>query len=89
MKDWNWYINKNEKIENISRDLKPNEIKRCREYFETLTLTITEIKNLFWLNLNKKILFNIGSGKSASKQTALILLSVTDIGSRACEEFIK
>ena len=56
---------------------------------ETLTLTITETKNLFWLILNKNILCNIGSGKSASKETALFLLPVTDIGNRAREEFIE
>ena len=36
----------------------------------------------------QKILFNIESGKAASKETALFLLHVTDIGNRACEEFI-
>ena len=70
-------------------DLKPNKIKKCRKYLETLTLTIIETNNLFWLNVNKKILFNIKSGKSARKQTALIFVPVTDIGNRACEEFIK
>ena len=56
---------------------------------ETLILTITETMNLFSLNLNKKILFNIGSGKAASKETTLFLLHVTDIGNRAREEFIE
>ena len=40
--------------------------------------------NPFPLNLNKDILFNIGSGKAATS----FLLHVTDIGNRACEEFI-
>ena len=45
--------------------------------------------SLFWLNLNKKESFNIESGKVASKETALFLLHVTDIGNRAREEFIE
>ena len=35
------------------------------------------------------MLFNIGSGKAASREATSFLLHVTDIGNRACKEFIE
>ena len=53
------------KKEDVSRDLKPNRIKKYGEHLETLILTITETMNPFSLDFNKEFLFNIGSGKSS------------------------
>lgn len=41
----------------MSRDLKPNSIKRYGEYFETLILTITETMNPFSLDLKQQLNF--------------------------------
>ena len=54
----------------------------------TLILTITETNPLS-LDLNRETLFNIGSGKAATKEATSILLNVTDNGKRAHEEFIE
>ena len=43
----------------------------------------------FSLDLNKETLFNIVSGKAASKKATSFLLHVTDIGNRAHEGFIE
>ena len=67
----------------LSSDLKPNRIKIYREYLETLILTIAETINPFSLDLNIETLFNIGSGKVASKEATSFLLHVTCIGNRA------
>ena len=77
------------KKEDASRDLKPNRIKKYGEHLETLILTITETMNQFSLDFNKETLFNIGSGKAASKEATSFLLHVTDIRKRACEGFIE
>ena len=45
--------------------------------------------NPFSLDLNKETLFNIVSGKAASKEATSFLLNVINIGNRAREEFIE
>lgn len=62
------------------------------EHLETLIVTITETINPFSRDLNKETFgFTIQhwSGKAASKEANSFLLNVTDIGNRACEEFIE
>ena len=56
---------------------------------ETLIVTITETIIPFSLDLIKETLFNIGSGKAASKEATSLLLNVIDIRNRAREEFIE
>ena len=51
---------------------------------KTLILTIKETMNPF-----KEFSFNIGSGKAASKDATSCLFHATDIGNKACEEFIE
>ena len=77
-------LNLTEKKE-VSRDLKPNIIKKYGEHLEKLILTITETMNPLSLDLNKDTLFNIGLGEVATS----FLLYATDIGNRAREEFIE
>ena len=54
------------KKEDISRDLKPNTIKKYGEHLETIILTTIKTMNPFSLDFNKEALFNIGSGKAAT-----------------------
>ena len=77
------------KKEDVLRDLTPNGIKKYGQHFEILILTITETMNPYSRYPNKETLFNIGAGKAASEEATSFLLYVTDIGNRACDEFIK
>ena len=54
------------KEEDISRDLKPNTIKKYGKHLETIILTTIKTMNPFSLDFNKEALFNISSGKAAT-----------------------
>ena len=60
----------------MSKDLQPNKIKKYGEHLETQILTVAETMNPFSLYLNNETLFNMGTGKAASKE-AFHFFSIT------------
>ena len=74
--------------EDVARDLKESQIKRnCGDLNKIIHL-IQETMNPFLPEIQKENLYNIGSGKSASKETEKFLLNVESIGSELRERFI-
>ena len=74
--------------EDVARDLKESQIKRnCKDLNKIMHL-IQETMNPFLPGIEKGNLYNIGSGKSASKDTEKFLLNVENIGSELRETFI-
>ena len=74
--------------EDVSQDLKPNQIKRNCQDLATIKTAVEEMMNPFSDSIDKYILYNIGTGKSASKETTEFLLGVTKPGSDLREKFI-
>ena len=75
-----------EKKEDISRELKDSRIKRNAEDLYKVISCVEENINPFKIE-DKDNLYNIGSGKSCSPDTATFLLNVVEIGRTACEKF--
>lgn len=50
----------------MPRDLQPNKMKKYGKYLEALIFAITETIHSHYLQI-KETLFNIGTGKAASK----------------------
>ena len=62
-------------------------MKNTRD-LEKILRSIQENMNPFSEEVNKELLFNIGTGKSSKKETAELLLNVNKIGQKAREVFI-
>ena len=74
--------------EDVSQDLKPNRIMKNTRDLEKILRSIQENMNPFSEEVNKDLLFNIGTGKSSKQETAEFLLNVNKIGQKAREGFI-
>ena len=74
--------------EDVSQDLKPNRIMKNTRDLEKIVRSIQENMNPFSEEVNKYLLFNIGTGKSSKQETAEFLLNVKKIGQKAREGFI-
>ena len=74
--------------EDISQELKPNRIMKNTRDLEKIVRSIQENMNPFSEEVNKDLLFNIGTGKSSKQETAEFLLNVNKIGQKAREGFI-
>ena len=74
--------------EDVSQDLKPNRIMKNTRDLEKILRSIPENMNPFSEEVNKDILFNMGTGKSSKQETAEFLLNFNKIGEKACEGFI-
>ena len=64
------------KKEDVSRDLKPCKIRSDHESLNKILSMIDETLNPFDVNIYKKHLFNIATGKSAKEEIAMFLLSI-------------
>ena len=76
------------KKEDVSKDLHPNRARKNTGHMLKLLETIPEHMNPFSKDLDKEILYNLGTGKSAQIETADFLLSVVKIGRKAQTDFI-
>ena len=74
--------------EDVSQDLKPNQIMKNTRDLEKILRSIQENMNPFSEEVNKDLLFNKGTGKSSRQETAEFLLNVNKIGQKAWEAFI-
>ena len=75
-------------IEDVSQDSKPNQIMKNTRNLEKILTSIQEKMNPFSEEVNKDVLFNIGTGKSSKQEAAEFLLNVKKIGQKAREGFI-
>ena len=69
--------------EDVSQDLKPYRIMKNTWDLEKILRSIQENMNPFNEEVNKDLLFNIGTGKSSKQETAEFLLGVNKIGQKA------
>ena len=76
------------KKEDVSQDLKSSQIKRNSQDLAAITTSIEEMMNPFSDDIDKNTLYNIGTGKSASKETTEFLLSLVKTGSDLREKFL-
>ena len=74
--------------EDVSQDSKPNRIMKNTRNLEKILTSIQEKMNSFSEEVNKDVLFNIGTGKSSKQEAAEFLLNVKKIGQKAREGFI-
>ena len=74
--------------EDVSRELKPCRIRRNAADLKKIISLLKDTMNPFNPDLDKECLFNIGSGKAATDATKKFLLSVSETGSEAQENFI-
>ena len=74
--------------EDVSQDLKPNRIMKNTRDLEKILRSIQENMNPFSEEVNKDLLFNIGTGKSSKQETAEVLLNVDKNDQKAREGFI-
>jgi len=75
--------------EDITQDLKPNRIRKNIRDVQNIITTIEENMNPFQGDIDPNHLFNIGSGKSASNETAEFLLHVVEKGEQQRLKFIE
>ena len=74
--------------EDVSQDLKPNRIMKTTRDLEKILRRIQENMNPFSEEVNKDLLFNIGTSKSSKQETTEFLFNVNKIGQKAREAFI-
>ena len=74
--------------EDVSQDLKPNQIMKNTRDLEKILRSIQENMKPFSEEVNKELLFNIGISKSSKQETAEFLLNVNKIDQKAREDFI-
>ena len=74
--------------EDVSRELKPCRIRSNANDLNKILTLLRETINPFSKELDKNDLFNIGSGKAASKETKEFLLSLQTIGEKAQAKFV-
>ena len=70
-------------------DLKRNQIKKDHINLKKVVSMIRETMNPFDSKIDPNYLFNIGTGKSAKKETAAFLLNAVEIGNNARTRFIE
>ena len=75
--------------EDVSQDLKVNQVKRNNKDLDAIITSIKETMNPFSGTIERDILYNIGTGKSASNETTNFLLNVKKSGSAMREKFIE
>ena len=75
--------------DDTSKDLKPSQMKKNSTRLEKIIFLIDESMNPFSDKVSLDALYNIGSGKAASKETSDFLLNIKVIGSNAQEKFIQ
>ena len=68
------------KKEDVTQDVRLNQIKKNNKHLQNIIEILPENMNPFSESIDKESLFNIGSGKAASTQTATFLLSTVEKG---------
>ena len=74
--------------EDVSADLKKNQIKKDHTNLKKVVAMIEETMNPFDVKIDQNHLFNIGTGKCSKIETAEFLLNVLEIGNKERVKFI-
>ena len=77
------------KKEDVTQYLRPNQRKKKNKHLQNIIKTLQENMNSFSESIGKEILFNVGSGKAASTQTAVFLLGIVEKGCVKRDKFIQ
>ena len=75
--------------EDVSADLKSHKIKKNAKTLNGILDEVEQVMNPFSGDIDKGNLYNIGTGKAASKQTSKFLLNVNNMGNEARTKFIQ
>ena len=71
------YLNKKE---DVSTDLQNHKIKKNAKTLKNMLEEAEQVINPFSSEIDKEHLYNVGTGRAASKETSTFLLKVNDIG---------
>ena len=74
--------------DDVSKELKPNKIRKNCNDINALTNSIIDTMDPFSNEINKEVLFNIATGKAAPKEIEDFLLNIETIGSIARDKFV-
>ena len=75
--------------DDTSKDLKPCVLRKNSTDLQKIISLIEEVVNPFSETISLDTLYNIASGKAASKETSDFLFNIKAIGSKAQETFIQ
>ena len=77
------------KKEDVTQDLRPNQIKKNNKHLQNIIETLQENMNPLSESIDKESLFNIGSEKAALHKQLLFLLSIVEKSCVNCDKFIQ
>ena len=77
------------KKEDVTQDLRPNQIKKNNKHLQNIIETLQENMNPLSESIDEESLFNIGSEKAALDKQLLFLLSIVEKSCVNCDKFIQ
>ena len=76
------------KKDDLTKDLKTYKVKKDSADFQKVRTMIRDTMNPFDNNIGQEYLFNLGTGKAASKETETFLLNMESIGEEERKRFV-